>query len=183
MMSGILFIRLIREDIRHRGWFAALSAIALFLLMPVYSMLYLDGQGMFQNGADIDKYIQESFSGLINGNTFAPLCTAIFVLAMLAAMSGFTFIHSREQLDFYHSLPLRRGSWFAAAYISGFAMFAVPYLLCALLTAAAGYISGTCTVSMLGDCAIAAAGGLIAFLVIYHTAILAMMLTGRICMP
>lgn len=180
MMSGILFIRLIREDIRHRGWFAALSAIALFLLMPVYSMLYLDGQGMFQNGADVDKYIQESFSGLINGNTFAPLCTAIFVLAMLAAMSGFTFIHSREQLDFYHSLPLRRGSWFAAAYISGFAMFAVPYLLCALLTAAAGYISGTCTVSMLGDCAIAAAGGLIAFLVIYHTAILAMMLTGRI---
>lgn len=180
MMSEISFIKLIREDIRHRGWFAALSAIALFLLMPAYSLLYLDGQGMFQNKANIDEYIQEAFSGLINGNTFIPLCAAIFALAMLAAMSGFAFIHSREQLDFYHSLPLRRERWFAVPYISGLVMFAVPYLLCALLTTTAGYISGTCTVSMLGDCAIAAAGGLIAFLVIYHTAILAMMLTGRI---
>lgn len=180
MMSGISFIRLIWENIRHRGWFAALSAIVLFLLMPVYAMLYLDGQGIFQNEVNITEYIQEAFSGLINGNTFIPLGAAIFALAMLAAMSGFAFIHSREQLDFYHSLPLRRGTWFAAAYISGLVMFAVPYLLCALMTAAAGYISGICTIHMLGDCAVAAAGGLIAFLVNYHTALLAMMLTGRI---
>ena len=115
MMSGISFIRLIWENIRHRGWFAALSAIVLFLLMPVYAMLYLDGQGIFQNEVNITEYIQEAFSGLINGNTFIPLGAAIFALAMLAAMSGFAFIHSREQLDFYHSLPLRRGTWFAAA--------------------------------------------------------------------
>ena len=35
------YIKLIRSDIRHRGWLAALSCILFFLLMPVYIMLYL----------------------------------------------------------------------------------------------------------------------------------------------
>ena len=38
MTSKISFIKLIVQDIRHRGWTAALSAIALFLMMPVYTM-------------------------------------------------------------------------------------------------------------------------------------------------
>ena len=35
------YIKLIRSDIRHRGWLAALSCTIFFLLMPVYIMLYL----------------------------------------------------------------------------------------------------------------------------------------------
>ena len=41
MTLKISCIKLIREDIRHRGWAAALSCIALFLLMPVYALLYM----------------------------------------------------------------------------------------------------------------------------------------------
>ena len=42
MTSKISYIKLIREDIRHRGWLAALTGIGLFLGMPVYTMLYID---------------------------------------------------------------------------------------------------------------------------------------------
>ena len=37
MISKISYIKLIREDIRHRGWLAALSGVLLFLSMPVYT--------------------------------------------------------------------------------------------------------------------------------------------------
>lgn len=42
MISKISYIKLIREDIRHRGWLAALSGVLLFLSMPVYTLIYLD---------------------------------------------------------------------------------------------------------------------------------------------
>lgn len=38
MISKISYIKLIREDIRHRGWLAALSGVLLFLSMPVYTL-------------------------------------------------------------------------------------------------------------------------------------------------
>ena len=40
MTLKISCIKLIREDIRHRGWAAALSCIVLLLMMPVYSMMH-----------------------------------------------------------------------------------------------------------------------------------------------
>ena len=39
MISKISYIKLIREDIRHRGWLAALSGVLLFLSMPVYTLI------------------------------------------------------------------------------------------------------------------------------------------------
>ena len=42
MTSKISCVKLIRENIRHRMWLAALCAVAFLLMMPVYSILYLN---------------------------------------------------------------------------------------------------------------------------------------------
>lgn len=194
MTSKISYIKLIRSDIRHRGWLAALVCIGLFLGMPVFTMLYIDSSfsgsvavsmaeggnaAAAQSRAYIIEQIRDIFPGLLNGQILSYLAAAIAVLAVLCALTGFGYIHSKEKLDFYHALPVKRGQWFAVSYLSGLLIFLVPYVICAGLTIAVGGANGIMTAQVAAKCAVAAAGGIFAFLLIYHTCILAAMLTGQ----
>lgn len=194
MTSKISYIKLIRADIRHRGWLAALTGIGLFLGMPVFAMLYIDSQfngsmvvSVAEGGSGpaaqsreyIAEQIRDLFPGLLNGFRFSYLAAAIAVLAVLCALTGFSYIHSKEKLDFYHALPVKREKWFSVSYLSGLVIFLVPYVICSALTIAVGGAHGIMTAQMAAECAVAAAGGIFAFLLIYHTCILAAVLTGQ----
>lgn len=195
MILKISCIKLIRQDIRQRGWLAALISVTLFLAMPVYAMIYIDsflGRSAVMTSAEAGGmaadnmvYILEElcarFPGLLNGyiGNWNFMSAVIVVFAMLSAMSGFSFLHSKDKMDFYHSLPIRREQWFLSEYISGILIFIVPYVICSGLTIAAGGINGIMTAQLAADSALAAAGGMFAFLVIYHACLLAVMLTGQ----
>lgn len=183
MTSKISYFKLIRLDIRHRGWLAALTALGLFLAMPVFTMLYVDSYlGSAADGgspAYVYEDLRNLFPGLLNGNSVYYLAAAIAGFAVLAALTGFAFIHSKEKLDFYHSLPVKRGQWFVVSYISGLLIFVVPYVICAALTAAVGGMNGLLTQQVAENSAVAVLGGLLFYLLIYHTCILAAVLTGQ----
>lgn len=70
MTLKISCIKLIREDIRHRGWAAALSCIALFLLMPVYALLYMSTFSDITPGSLNYQYLTDFFPGLLNGGVY-----------------------------------------------------------------------------------------------------------------
>lgn len=180
MTSKISYIKFILSDIRHRAWLPVLSSISLFLLMPVYSLMYIDSTYPDSGVLAEDDWIFSVFSGLLNGNSFFPLAAAIFILALLAAASGFSYLHSREKLDFYHSLPLRRGQRFLISYMGGLLSFLIPYLICAFLTLAAGSAGGIITEGNALSCATSVLGGTAAFLLVYHTGILAAVVSGTI---
>ena len=184
MTSKISCFKLIREDIRHRGWYAALAGVVLFLLMPVNALLYLgrllDSSPGYTFASDLlREQLLSHFPGLINGSWRALLEMAIAGLAVLCALSGFAHIHSREKLDFFHALPAKRGTWFAVTVFSGWLMFLIPYAVCTGLTIAVGAAQGAMTVPLFLLCLRAFAEGVLAFLVIYATGILAAVLTGR----
>ena len=169
----ISYIKLIRADIKHRGWLLALTSIVLFLAMPVYTMLFLSTYT--DSASDLIAY----FPGLINGNNLRSLAGAIAVLAVLTALTGFGYIHSRERLDFFHSLPVKRTTWFATTYLSGLIIFLVPYMICSILTIIAGAVNGLMTARLVQYSAVAALGGILAFFVIYNASVFAVMVTGR----
>ena len=179
MTLKISCIKLIREDIRHRGWAAALSCIALFLLMPVYALLYMSTFSDITPGSLNYQYLTDFFPGLLNGGSIQILAVGIAVLAILFALTGFGYIHSREKLDLYHSLPITRSRWFISGYLSGLLLFLVPYLICSGLTLAAGVSRGILSPELALRCAEAVVGGILAYLVIYSGCLLAVMLTGR----
>lgn len=178
MTSKISYIKFIRSDIRHRGWLAALTCIVLVLMMPVFATIQLDSAQIGQNSYE-NQWILNAFPGMLNGANFWPLMGAIPVLAVLTALTGFSYIHSKEKLDFYHSLPLKRGQWFTISYVSGLIIFVLPYFICSVLTILSAYINGITDMKILQDAGIAAFGGLLAFLLIYHTCLAAVMLTGQ----
>lgn len=181
MTSKISCIKLIKENIRHRAWLAALTAVAFVLMMPVYTVLYL-------NSLDRSVYEQNSapseidyFPMLFNCSRLAIFVAVLAILVLLCALTGFWHIHSREKLDFYHSLPVRRERLYASCYLSGLIMLYVPYLICAALTAAAGAASGFIPVTphMAALCLQSVFGGILAVFVIYNACVFAIVLTGR----
>ncbi len=179
MTLKISCIKLIREDIRRRGWFAALTCVVLVFMMPIYDLLYISS---FTDGASryyIYNDLPILFPGLLNGRSFQPLMAVIAILAVLAALTGFAYIHSKEKLDFYHAFPVKRTRWFASAYLSGLLIFLVPYAVCSVLTVTAGAAEGIMTAGLTLRCAQAAFGGMLAYFIIYNTCVFAVMLTGR----
>ena len=155
--------------------------------MPVFTWLYLDGtlenagaaSAPAQVAAENLRWAREVFPGFLNGNMLNLMAAAILAFAVLAALTGFGYLHSREQLDFYHGLPVRRGQWFAVRWLSGILVFLVPYAVCAGLTVAVGAAYGIMTPHAAAESACAAAGAILAYMVIYHTAVLASVLTGQ----
>ncbi len=174
MISKISFyIRMIRKDIRHRGWLAALSCIVLFLMMPVYTMLYLSTYT--GNSSELVQYLPR----LLNGAGRQYLALVIALLSVLAALTGFSYIHSREKLDFFHSLPVKRGSWFVSVYLSGLIIVLLPYVICSVLTIIVGAADMGMSAQLAGHSAEAFLGGVLAILVIYSAGTFAVMLTGK----
>lgn len=94
MISKISYIKLIREDIRHRGWLAALSGVLLFLSMPVYTLIYLDS---YSEDPEVLKEFADTFSRFINGYNSAFLIILIGILAFAVGISGFQFMHKKRK--------------------------------------------------------------------------------------
>ncbi|WP_346907940.1 DUF6449 domain-containing protein [Faecalicatena orotica] len=181
MTSKISYFKFIEADIRNRGWLAALTAVFTFLLMPVYTMITLDTMKHQSSGDGQSlKWISELFPQMLNGTGRRPLSIFILVIAVLCAVSGFAYLHSREKQDFYHGMPLSRMQWFTISYAGGLLIFLVPYLLFGLCTILLGYANGLMTGNIPLLCVSALLGGILGFLICYHVSILAMFLTGRI---
>lgn len=160
MISKISYIKLIREDIRHRGWLAALSGVLLFLSMPVYTLIYLDS---YSEDPEVLKEFADTFSGFINGYNSAFLIILIGILAFAVGISGFQFMHKKEKLDFYHGLALKRHQLFAISYLAGLFLFLIPYIVCTVLTILVGAVKGIMTLSLAGECFLTMGTGILAF--------------------
>ena len=183
MTSKTSFNKHLKENIRHRGWLAAVSWILLFLTGPVYTMLTWESRFSDMNPNSFPGYGQsllQSFPGVLNGKSALPLAAVIFLLALFCAVTGFSYLDSTEKVDFYHSLPLTRSTWFGISYMSGLLLFLVPYLVTASCTLLLGFAKHLLSITILPDCCLAILGGILGFLVIYHVTILAMMLTGKL---
>lgn len=182
MMSKISLGKLIKEDLKIRAWFAIVSSLAMLIVLPINFMLRLHSNQMFMllpNGKSVDrKAVMEWVSSFL-GYSSADLSMVIIVLAILCGITGFLFLHSREKLDFYHSLPVTREEKFLAQFLSGFFMFLIPFvisqILAYILAAMQGYMFPHMFRVFLGSVAY----NVLFFLLIYNMTIFSFLITGK----
>ena len=177
--NSISYKKLIMENLRQRGWLFAVSTILLFLLQTVYTTLNIDNYLTLSVTEFITNY-QSLFPELLNGANNGFLVIAIIFIAITSGVTGFSYLHSPKSVDFYHSFPVRREQWFRISYISGLLLFLVPYFLTSACTLLVGAAKGILISANLLPSILAVIGGMLCFLIIYHTTILAMMLTGKL---
>lgn len=127
------------KEILHRNlWIIALTFLstACTLLLPVVMVMQQASQDIARgNRAEVvHTSTLASLSDLISMDNIA-VKMVIGVLAIICGVAMFRYLHSRQQVDFYHSLPIRRSTLFFTNYFSGLALVLPMYLISLLLTA------------------------------------------------
>lgn len=103
----------------------------------------------------------------------------VVLIAILLAFDFFRYLHSKKQVDFYESLPIRRKTWFGLRISSSFLVFLIPFTLCIALEMLILTIYGFATTTLITNLLWNYLCMIVVFLITYLTAALAMVMTGN----
>lgn len=177
--NSISYRKYILENVKQRIWFMVLSFITLFFMQTVSITMRIENFLNSSAEQPLNSY-REQFPRMLNGSLARPFTVIILLLAVICAVSGYAYLHQPEKSDFFHGFPLKRIQWFNISYIGGLLMFLIPYLSSSLCTMVIATSKGVLVSSNFLPSVLAVFGGILGYLILYHTAILAMMLTGRL---
>lgn len=103
---------------------------------PVYTLLNIRSRTRFSDMSNPDVYssvckdLRDSL--LVN----VPAAVLLLILALVAGISAFRYLHVKNQTDFFHALPIRRGQLFASRVLTGILAVLPSYLIGVLLSCA-----------------------------------------------
>ena len=127
MTSKISFLKLMQEDAKRRNWMLVFLSVLFFVCYPVLMMIGLDAQttvnDIWRNRVAVDL--------LAPGNVAMAL--VVTAAAAMIAAAEFSYVHSKEKMDLYYSIPIRRKKLFMSGYLTGFLMFVGIFLVCGFL--------------------------------------------------
>lgn len=176
-------MRLLRETMRRNIWAIALSFVGFFFCLPLPIAMTIQ-----KNMADMSRdheqiartreYTLDAVRMMLSGeNPYVK--TGICIMAVLCGIALFSYLHSRQRVDFYHALPMRRGALFVQNYTAGLLTvlpaFIIMYAL-SCFTAAAMGMGEVITVRLVMQ---ALAVHTLFFWLIYTVSVLATVLTGN----
>ena len=178
MTSKTSLSKHIISNIRQRSWLAALSIVGQFLCLPLYVLMMI-GEEKINSYESITEWLNLYFPKMFGSVYNIFLVLFVSLLAVICAVTGFSYIHSKVKEDFYHSLPVKRSQWFLINYVSGLLIFLVPYVIWSLCTLLIGVVSGAAGAEVFKYSFLTIGSMILLFLVVYHTVLLGMFLTGQ----
>lgn len=177
-------LKTLRELLRSRIWALALSFILFFLYDAVGTIANILRS---HNFAEVYRYsaAQRRSEALAEVSKWLGVrqyfgWTAVIFLAVVAGISGFAWMDSRQKIDFYESLPVKRSARFRQIVLSGILVFLIPGVLClaAGLLIAAGM--GVMTSAIVWDAWYELLRLFILYLGVFAISTLAAMWTGNV---
>lgn len=169
-----------KDTIRRNMYLLVLLSLVLLVVLPVAGFMYMDDARSFQQAPqEVLTPVQTAFINSIGpGNVAVQF--VVMGAAVLLAFTGFSYLYTGEKTDFYHSLPLKREELFMVPFLSGFAIFLLPYLVCVGITYFVGIGCGGGSPQAVKALGAAVGINLLFFLVLYSAAVLAVQLTGNL---
>lgn len=171
--DGITLPSLTCKVIKRHIWLLVLAAIGFALNMPV--MVALIWSNLPRNYEYRPGYADD-IQMLFNMGSAA----IIGVGAVLAAFTLFKYLHNRNQVDFYHSLPIKREKFFAANVLAGLLIFLLPYLAAHVLALPLLAGSGILMHMDFGQYLLGLGLIIFAYMIMFALATLAMLLSGSL---
>lgn len=157
----------------------AVAFLAMLLFQPVYTLLNIRSRTRFSDMSNPDVYssvckdLRDSL--LVN----VPAAVLLLILALVAGISAFRYLHVKNQTDFFHALPIRRGQLFASRALTGILAVLPSYVIGVLLScaviAAHGYGEILNAPEIVSSIAVHAVG----FLLVYAVAVLSAIVCGN----
>ena len=173
MTSKISFLKLMQEDAKRRNWMLVFLGVLFFVCYPVLMMITLDSTITVN---DIWKE-RVALDFLAPGNVGIAL--VVTAAATMIAAAEFSYLHSKEKMDLYYSIPVRRKKLFMSGYLTGFLMFAGIFLVCELLAMLVAAAKGVSFSLLVMPFLKGSVLHIIEFLFVYSAAAFAMLFTGN----
>ena len=180
MTSGSSFSKLLGSVVRRNLWAIILTFTGSFFAVTLPVIMEIQSFSLSYTKADVLAYndllatLQASVSV---ANLFATC--GLTLMAVLCSLKLFSYLHSKKQVDFYFSLPIKRNKIFSVHFFGGILTvlpaFFVHILLSCAVIAAAGYGEALHADVMLYS----ACSFLVYFLVIYAIGVLSAVLCGN----
>ncbi len=180
MTSRNLCFKLMREDLKRRLWTVAWSIVSMVFALVVPVAVNCSNFTRKQADMSISQRLSQT-KRIVESLWFnIPVIAILMITAVLWAVSGYQYLHNRQKVDFYHSIPVKRCQLFLAAYANGILVPLVCYGLAQaaaigfLLPAGIGFdrIGSLPWQSLLINS--------VYYCLIYTTVVVAMMMTGHV---
>lgn len=176
MKSKTFFSEVQKQEFLRQLWLMALFAILFFLVFPIRWLMQLDN---LTYGVVYSR--QELQNLFVNQNVSSVVITISVIFAgTLGAVYHFAYLHSGKQMDFFGSFPIRREKLFLHKAVFGYIDFVIPYTVTWGIVLVLGITKNLVTGKALLAVLAAWAVDQIYYLLVYLTAALAMILTGRL---
>lgn len=182
----------LKEKAQHGLWATALSGLGFFLSMMLPALVtiqntrdQLETIANFTDPQQREEIRQVTWESAVNSlgnivggnNPFVKV--AFVVLAVACGVAMFAYLHSRQKVDFYHSLPISRSRLFIHNFVSG-VLYALPmYFVFLILTTICIGAMGFGEAINGGSLFYAVVNNLICFLLIYALTVLTTIVCGN----
>ena len=179
---------LLGNSMRRNLWALVLSGVGFFLslLLPALMTMQnaleqrvLDLKELSQANVELNwqSAMNNAASMLSGGNLFVKI--VFIVLAVVCGVAMFAYLHSRQKVDFYHSLPISRTRLFANNFLTGIVCTFSTYLVMLAITVACAYAMGCGEAVRWDEIGGAVLCNLIVFLLIYALTVLTTVICGN----
>jgi ABC-2 type transport system permease protein len=176
MTSRNLFFNLLKEDVKQRLWSVAVAFLLFFFALPVGVALNLE-EGFKDELTRKNTLVSvEKWLNFQNGYIVA----IIILLSLIMAVTSFSYLHSRQKVDFYHSIPVSRKKMFWANYFNGIFIVIATYVFNLLLSYGVAAVNGILTSEIAGAGIKGFCLFMLHYFLLYTVTVLAMILTGNI---
>ena len=178
--KGLLDIGLTRQIIKRHIWLPVLALIGFILALPVVTAIACENSLEYnmRNG-DLAAHYLRLVEDIHMVQQFL-VSSIIMVGAVMAAATMFRYLHVRRQIDFYHSLPVRREKFFVCNVLAGLLVFLAPYLVGVLLDMLLLAVNGLMPYVSFGDMLQWVAFNVLAYMLFFACTTFAMMLSGTL---
>lgn len=186
--KNLSYKTLVRRNLSSRLWMLALALLGSLgtLLLPLFMIredFNAQMRGMLPEnisalGKDFLRAAQESTLFLLSMDNYV-VKVALVILASVCGVAVFRYLHDRQQVDFYHALPVNRTHLFIVNYVSGILMVLPIFVLVYAIVTGAAFsmgFGGLLTGEVIAQTIL---GHSLFFLVNYTVMVLCTVLTGN----
>lgn len=177
MTSKSLFFKLMKEDFKTRVWTLAISILIFFFSLIVATAMMISFNLYEGSAYSYKADLALNFISYIDVKN--PFFGMIFiVLALVMAMSGFSYLYSKKKVDMYHSLPVKREVLYFIKIINGILIVLIPFIICEIV-ASLLILANTGEIIVITSALWSIVEWTLLFIMSYFLTVFSIMLTGN----
>lgn len=172
-----------KENHKRRVWVWIITVLAQLMMYVGVLTVYLSRIRMWnaqESYRTKEEYQYALYQATRDALAFQDnLLIPLVILAAVIGIQGFSYLYDRRKVDMYHSVPVDKNRRFVVVYVNGMIIYLTSTLVSLLIGVITAAIQGAVNGAVMAAIGLGFLWNLLFFMVIYHTTILAVMLTGN----